>query len=256
MPATNRARSARSEPAKLQRLYINIDHVATLRQARRGDEPDPVAAARVCEDAGADGITAHLREDRRHIQDRDIQQLAKTVRTVLNLEMACTDEMIGIAAALHPHQATLVPERREEVTTEGGLDLTRDPERLRDGVARLNAAGIRSSLFIDPEERAVEASRMLGAVAVELHTGAYSHHPGDTKQLQALQRSARLAAELGLAVHAGHGLTVANVGPVAGIPEIEELNIGHSVVSRAVFVGLEEAVRELRRVMDAARRSS
>jgi pyridoxine 5-phosphate synthase len=239
-----------------QRLYINVDHVATVRQARRGDEPDPVAAARLCEDSGADGITAHLREDRRHIQDEDIRQLASVVRTVLNLEMACTDEMLGIATELRPHQVTLVPERREEITTEGGLDLTREPARLREGIARLNAAGIRTSLFIGPDERAVETSRELGAVAIELHTGAYAHHPGDAAALRALRDAARAGARLGLAVHAGHGLAIHNVEPIARIPEIEELNIGHSVVSRAIFVGLAAAVRELRDVMDSARASS
>lgn len=239
-----------------QRLYINIDHVATVRQARRGDEPDPVAAARLCEDAGADGITAHLREDRRHIQDRDVERLAREVRTVLNLEMACTDEMIGIATRLRPHQATLVPERREEITTEGGLDVMRDPARIRAGIARLNAAGIRTSLFIAPESRAVQTAHELGAVAIELHTGTYAHHPNDAAALEALRAAARLGASIGLAVHAGHGLTVTNVEPIARISEIEELNIGHSVVSRAIFIGLHAAVRELRDVMDSARASS
>jgi len=239
-----------------QRLYINIDHVATLRQARRGDEPDPVDAARRCEDAGADGITAHLREDRRHIQDRDVERLAGEVRTVLNLEMACTEEMIAIALRLKPHQVSLVPERREEVTTEGGLDVTQNSARIRDGVARLNAANIRTSLFIVPDERTVEASREAGAHAIELHTGNFAHHPGDAAPLRALATAAKLGAKLGLAVHAGHGLTVRNVAPIARIPEVEELNIGHSVVSRAIFVGLEEAVRELRKVMDSARASS
>jgi pyridoxine 5-phosphate synthase len=242
--------------ANRQRLYINIDHVATVRQARRGDEPDPVAAARLCEDAGADGITAHLREDRRHIQDADVERLARDVRTVLNLEMACTDEMIGIALRLRPHQVTLVPERREEITTEGGLDVSRDPKRIANGLERLNNAGIRTSLFIAPDERAVRASRDLGAAAIELHTGQYAHHPADRSMLQALRTSSRLGAELGLAVHAGHGLTVRNTAPVAAIPEVEELNIGHSVVSRAIFHGLERAVRELRDVMDSARASS
>jgi pyridoxine 5-phosphate synthase len=238
------------------RLYINIDHVATIRQARRGTAPDPVAAARVCEEAGADGITAHLREDRRHIQDADVEALARSVRTVLNLEMACTDEMLAIALRLKPHQVSLVPERREEITTEGGLDVSHEPRRLRDGIERLNAAGIRTSLFIAPDERAVRGSRDLGAAAIELHTGAYAHHPGAPAELRALQEAAALGRSIGLAVHAGHGLTVANVGPVARIPEIEELNIGHSVVSRAVFVGIAEAVRELRKVMDSARQSS
>ena len=239
-----------------QRLYINVDHVATVRQARRGDSPDPVAAAVVCERAGADGITAHLREDRRHIQDDDIERLATNVTTVLNLEMACTDEMLAIAERLKPHQVTLVPERREEITTEGGLDVSRDRARLMDGLARMNAAGIRTSLFIDPDERAVEDSRELGAVAIELHTGRYCHAPGEPGTLRALQSAARRGPSIGLSVHAGHGLTVGNVGPVAVIPEIEELNIGHSVVSRALFVGLAEAVRELRAAMDAARRRS
>jgi pyridoxine 5-phosphate synthase len=239
-----------------QRLYINVDHVATVRQARRGSEPDPVEAARLCEDAGADGITAHLREDRRHIQDHDIELLAKRVRSVLNLEMALTDEMLTIAMGVGPYAVSLVPEKREEVTTEGGLDVTHDAKRLAAGIDRLNAAGIKTSLFINPDERAIRASKDLGAAAVELHTGTYAHHPGDSGTLKALQQGAELAAKLGLAVHAGHGLTVANVGPIAAIPEIEELNIGHSVVSRAIFIGIEEAVRELRRVMDSARGSS
>ena len=236
-----------------QRLYINIDHVATLRQARRGHEPDPVLAAVACERAGADGITAHLREDRRHIQDDDIARLGTSVTTVLNLEMACTDEMLAIATRLRPHQVTLVPERREEITTEGGLDVTRDTRRIADGLARLKDAGIRTSLFIAPDRDAVERSHALGAVAIELHTGQYAHASRNPVTLNALRESARQGAALGLAVHAGHGLTVDNVGPVAAIPEIEELNIGHSVVSRAIFVGLDEAVRELRRAMDAAR---
>jgi pyridoxine 5-phosphate synthase len=248
-------RSAGNPPAH-QRLYINVDHVATVRQARRGDVPDPVAAARLCEDAGADGITAHLREDRRHIQDGDVERLASDVRTVFNLEMACTDEMIRIAVRLRPHQVTLVPERREEITTEGGLDVSHDVPRLRDGIARLNDAGIRTSLFIAPDAQAVERSRELGAVAIELHTGTYAHHPDDANPLRALQDSAALGARLGLAVHAGHGLTVTNVPPVARVLEIEELNIGHSIVSRAIFIGLRDAVREMRDVMDSARRSS
>lgn len=246
----------RSAVLKRQRLYINIDHVATVRQARRGSEPDPVAAARICERAGADGITAHLREDRRHIQDVDIERLATEVTTVLNLEMACTAEMIALATRLRPHQVTLVPERREEITTEGGLDVSRDVGRLRDGIGKLNDAGIRTSLFIAPHRDDVERSRELGVAAIELHTGAYSHATGDSQMLKELQESSRLGANLELAVHAGHGLTVQNVWPVAAIPEIEELNIGHSVVSRAIFVGLAEAVRELRDVMDEARASS
>ncbi len=239
-----------------QRLYINIDHIATLRQARRSEYPDPVEGALLCERAGADGITAHLREDRRHIQDRDVERLATAVSTVLNLEMACTDEMVAIALRLAPHQVTLVPERREEITTEGGLDVTHDRARLADGIARLNAAGIRTSLFIGPDLAAVDRSRELGAAAIELHTGQYAHAPKSAPTLAALRDAARHGASIGLAVHAGHGLTVDNVGPIAAIPEIEELNIGHSVVARAVFVGLADAVRELRRAMDAARASS
>jgi len=236
-----------------QRLYVNIDHVATIRQARRADEPDPVAAALVCEEAGADGITAHLREDRRHIQDRDVERLAASVRTVLNLEMAATTEMIAIASRLKPHQVTFVPERREEITTEGGLDVGQHPTVLAQAIARLRDAGIRVSLFIDPEGAAVERSRALGADAIELHTGRYAHHPGDAGPLAALRAAAALGAGQGLAVHAGHGLTVRNVGPVASVPEIEELNIGHSIVSRAVFSGIAEAVREMREAMRRGR---
>lgn len=241
---------------KRQRLYINIDHIATLRQARRATFPDPVEGALLCERAGADGITAHLREDRRHIQDDDIERLATSVTTVLNLEMACTDEMLGIAERLRPFQVTLVPERREEITTEGGLDLTHDRSRTAAGIARLNAAGIRTSLFIGPDLATVDDSLALGAVAIELHTGRYANAPGDPATLAALSDAARHGASIGLAVHAGHGLTTDNVAPIAAIPEIEELNIGHSVVSRAVFVGLATAVRELRTAMDAARRPS
>jgi pyridoxine 5-phosphate synthase len=236
-----------------QRLYINIDHVATVRQARRSTEPDPVAAAVECEAAGADGITAHLREDRRHIQDDDIHRLAASVQTVLNLEMACTPEMLDIATTLRPHQVTLVPERREEITTEGGLDLSRSPRELAAGIARLIGAGVRTSLFIDPTPDAVRASRDLGAQAVELHTGQYHHHSGDPRTLQALSDAAREGSALGLAVHAGHGLTVGNVRPVAAIPEIEELNIGHAIVARAIMIGIAAAVREMHAAMQAGR---
>ncbi len=241
--------------AKQQRLYINIDHVATLRQARRGDEPDPVEAASVCERAGADGITAHLREDRRHMQDADIEKLRKSVRTYFNLEMACVAEMLEIARRLKPEQVTLVPERREEITTEGGLDITSDPARVRNAVEALIDAGIRVSLFIDPTRAAVEQSKKLGVPAIELHTGSYSHHPDSEASLDALRDSSRRAADLGLAVHAGHGLNLRNVAAVAAIPEIEELNIGHSIISRAVFVGLDRAVREMGEAMRAARSS-
>jgi len=241
--------------AKQQRLYINIDHVATLRQARRGAEPDPVEAASLCEAAGADGITAHLREDRRHIQDADIQGLKAKVRTYFNLEMACVAEMVELARRIKPEQVTLVPERREEITTEGGLDIIRDPSRIANAIASLNDAGIRVSLFIDPTRVAVEQSKKLGVAAIELHTGTYSHHPESAQTIEALRDSARRGADLGIAVHAGHGLTVKNVGPVAAIPEIEELNIGHSVISRAVFIGLDRAVKEIHEAMRAARSS-
>ena len=241
--------------AKQQRLYINIDHVATLRQARRGVEPDPVEAAIACEAAGADGITAHLREDRRHIQDADIERLKKSVSTYFNLEMACVAEMLELARRLKPQQVTLVPERREEITTEGGLDITTDPARIRNAIDALSDAGIRVSLFIDPTRAAIEQSKKLGVPAIELHTGNYSHRPKSDATIEALRDSARRGADLGLAVHAGHGLTVRNVGPVASIPEIEELNIGHSIISRAVFVGIDRAVKEMREAMSAARSS-
>ena len=234
------------------RLYINIDHIATVRQARRGAEPVPVHAVPICERAGADGITAHLREDRRHIQDADIDAIA-TAATEFNLEMACTPEMITLAERLRPLEVTLVPEKRQEITTEGGLAVAANAAALQDALRRLRAAGIKTSLFIDPDRDSITRSRDLGAHAVELHTGTYAHAPGDGAPLDALREGARLAASIGLAVHAGHGLTTSNVGPIAAIPEVEELNIGHHVISRAIFVGLEQAVRELRRAMDAAR---
>jgi pyridoxine 5-phosphate synthase len=241
--------------AKQQRLYINIDHVATLRQARRGQYPDPVEAALVCERAGADGITAHLREDRRHIQDLDVNRLKKSVTTYFNLEMACVAEMLELARRIKPEQVTLVPERREEVTTEGGLDILSDPSLIQNAIDALSDAGIRVSLFIDPAPAAIDQSKRLGVPAIELHTGTYSLSPDTTSPLEALRDCARRASELGLAVHAGHGLNLQNVGPVAAIPEVEELNIGHSVVARAVFVGLGTAVKEMREAMDAARSS-
>jgi pyridoxine 5-phosphate synthase len=238
------------------RLYINIDHVATLRQARKTDEPDPVAAALLCQTAGADGITAHLREDRRHIQDHDAERLHAAVH-VFNLELATSPDVVDLACRLQPYQATLVPERREEITTEGGLDLSRPNPRLRESIRRLEQAGIRVSLFIDPDTPSLDAAKDLGVPAVELHTGRYSHswRTGHTA-LDELHRAAAYAAEMGLFVHAGHGLTYSNVAPVAAIREIEELNIGHSVVSRALMVGMQEAVTEMRRAMtDSARRS-
>jgi pyridoxine 5-phosphate synthase len=238
---------------KKLRLCVNIDHIATLRQARRESFPDPVEGAAICEAIGVDGITAHLREDRRHIQDDDVRRLATSVKSTFNLEIACTDEMLAIAESVRPHQVMFVPERRQEITTEGGLDVARDRDRLRDGIARMQAAGIPTSLFIDARRDAIDESRTLGTTSIELHTGPYVHKVHDPDKLTALIDSARYGVSLGLEVHAGHGLRTDNVGPVAAIPEIEELHIGHSVVSRAVFVGLAEAVRELRAAMNAAR---
>jgi pyridoxine 5-phosphate synthase len=230
------------------RLYVNIDHVATLREARQTDEPDPVQAAAACERAGADGITVHLREDRRHIQDADVTALARSVRTVLNLELGAHAEIVRLATRLKPppFQATLVPEKRREITTEGGLALRRGDRRLQGAIGRLKDAGIRVSLFIDPSLRTIDIAQALGVPAIELHTGRYAHtwRRGDTA-LRELRRAAAHAKQIGLAVHAGHGLTYQNVQPVAAIPEIEELNIGHSIVSNAVFWGLEEAVRRM-----------
>ena len=239
--------------AKHQRLFINVDHVATIRQARRAEEPDPVAAALVCEEAGADGITAHLREDRRHIQDADMERLASSIGTMLNFEMAMSDSIVDLAIRLKPHEAMIVPEGRQEVTTEGGLDVSHDPARLSRVIQRFKDVGVRCVLFIDPELDAVSRSRDIGADAVELHTGRYAHHPNDPETIGALHRAAAHGVKLGLSVHAGHGLTLANVGAVARIPEVEELSIGHSIISRSVFVGLGEAVREMRRAIDSAR---
>lgn len=235
------------------RLYINIDHVATVRQARRTDEPDPVEAAALCEAAGADGITVHLREDRRHIQDHDVERLAGQVR-VLNLELATSEDVVAFACRLRPYQATFVPERREEVTTEGGLDLSRPNPRLRETIRRLEEAGARVSLFVDPDRAALDAAKDLGVPAVELHTGRYAHgwRAGDAS-LDQLRLASRHAADMGLFVHAGHGLTYLNVVPVARIPEIEELNIGHSVVSRAVMTGMHAAVADMRHLVKGAR---
>jgi pyridoxine 5-phosphate synthase len=232
------------------RLYINIDHVATVREARKTDEPDPVAAALLCQDAGADGITAHLREDRRHIQDHDVERLAAAAR-VLNLELATSPDVVDLTCRLRPYQATLVPERRQEITTEGGLNLQQSPALLRQTIRRLDQSGIRVSLFIDPDLPTLDAAKDLGVPAVELHTGRYAHTWRDSDgALEQLRRASAYAANMGVAVHAGHGLTYANVAPVAAIPEIEELNIGHSVVSRAVMVGMRAAVVEMRRAME------
>jgi pyridoxine 5-phosphate synthase len=234
------------------RLYVNIDHVATLRQARRTDEPDPSAAAALCIAAGADGITVHLREDRRHIQDRDVERLRPAV-PVLNLELATSADIVELACRLRPYQATIVPERREEITTEGGLDLRRTGERLRYTLRRLDEAGIRVSLFVNPDLAALDAAKDLGVPAVELHTGRYSHGWRESDAaLEELRRAARHAADMGLAVHAGHGLTYLNVAPVARIPEIEELNIGHSIMSRAILAGMQPAVAEMLALVKSA----
>jgi pyridoxine 5-phosphate synthase len=236
-------------------LGVNIDHVATLRQARRGHSPDPVHAALAAEMAGADSVTLHLREDRRHIQDADVRALRPRLTTRMNLEMAVTDELLAIAAEVRPADACLVPERRAEITTEDGLDVTAQPARLREASAHLKRAGVRVALFIDPDPRQIEAALKVGAAVVELHTGAYAHAVGAAAatELERLRAAARLAASLGLAVHAGHGLNYHNVGPVAALPELEELNIGHAIIAQAVFVGLPAAVREMKRLMLEAR---
>ena len=241
------------------RLGVNIDHVATVRQARRGREPDPVWAVVAAELGGADQITLHLREDRRHIQDHDLRRVLETASVPVNLEMAVTAEMIAIARDSRPAAATLVPERREEITTEGGLGVEGRVEEIRAAVASLKEAGLRVSLFVDPEIRQVEAAAQTGAHAVELHTGAYCEAWGSIRERRELERlceAATRARGAGLSVHAGHGLTVRNVGPVARIPEVEELNIGHAIVGRAIFVGLQRAVEEIKEIVlrESARR--
>ena len=238
------------------RLGVNIDHVATLRNARGGSAPDPLRAARIVVQAGADGVTAHLREDRRHISDDDIRRLKTEIDLPLNMEMAATEEMVALALKHRPHAACIVPERREEVTTEGGLDVVRHAPRVRGAVERLAGAGIRVSLFVDPDEAQLRATADAGAAAVELHTGDYANARAPAAiaaELDRLRAAARTAAGLGLEVHAGHGLTVANVGPVAAIPEIVELNIGHSIVGRAILVGMAAAVREMKDAIARAR---
>jgi pyridoxine 5-phosphate synthase len=234
------------------RLHINIDHVATLRNARGTLYPDPIFAAGLCELAGADGITAHLREDRRHMRDADIERLRASLNTVLNLEMAATDEMIGIAERVRPDVITLVPERREELTTEGGLDVLATRAAVEKIARRARARGIKLSLFIAADAAQLEASRDLGAQQIELHTGEYAHARGAERveALSRLARGARLARQLGLEVAAGHGLTRDNVGAVTAIPEIEELNIGHAIIADAVLVGLERAVRDMRTAIE------
>jgi pyridoxine 5-phosphate synthase len=237
-------------------LGVNIDHVATLRQARGIRYPDPLLAALLAEQSGADSITLHLREDRRHIQDRDVRIFKGALQTRMNLEMAATSEMLKIATELQPEDVCLVPERRNEITTEGGLDVSGQESTLREACAQLTRAGIRVSLFIDPDEKQIDSAVQSGAPVIELHTGAYADKEGpeQARELKRLIAAARYAASKGLVVNAGHGLHYHNVQPVAAIPEIAELNIGHAIVARAVFEGLAAAVREMKRLMLAARR--
>jgi pyridoxine 5-phosphate synthase len=236
-------------------LGVNIDHIATVRQVRRGRYPDPVLAALICEQAGADSITLHLREDRRHIQDRDVERLRECLQTHMNLELAATPAMVEIACRLRPADVCLVPERREELTTEGGLDLARTGPAVGAAIERLSAAGVRVSLFIDPVPAAIESAARLGAPVIELHTGAYAESEGALRaeRLHELAAAARTASAAGLVVNAGHGLHYHNVLEVARIPEIVELNIGHAIVARALFSGLPEAVREMKRLLRSAR---
>jgi pyridoxine 5-phosphate synthase len=236
-------------------LGVNIDHVATLRQARRARYPDPLHAALIAEAAGADSITLHLREDRRHIQDRDVFAMREALQTRMNLEMAVTEEMIRNALKVKPQDACLVPESRQEVTTEGGLDVLGQSGRVQDAVAALSAAGIRVSLFIDPDAGQIEAARRAGAPVIELHTGAYADAAGGARarEFERLRDAAKLAASLGLTVNAGHGLNYHNVEPIAAIPEIIELNIGHSIVARSIIDGLAKAVGDMKALMRRAR---
>jgi len=239
-------------------LGVNVDHVATLRQARRTTYPDPVFAALVAEQAGADSITIHLREDRRHIQDRDVRMCKEALQTRLNLEMAATEEMVKIALDVRPPDCCLVPERREEVTTEGGLDVAGHEDALRSICARLGDAGIRVSLFIDPDTRQLDAARNVGAPVVELHTGAYAEAQGERREheFKRIQEAAHYGQSIGLTVHAGHGLHYHNVQPIAALAPIVELNIGHSIIARAVITGMREAVAEMKRLMLEARARS
>jgi pyridoxine 5-phosphate synthase len=237
------------------RLGVNVDHVATVRQARRAQVPDPVEAALLAEKAGADGITVHLREDRRHIQERDVELLRERLKTKLNLEMAVTPAMVAFAETLRPADACFVPEKREELTTEGGLDIVAHRRKIQDSVKRLQDRGIHVSLFVDPEEKQIETSREVGADAVEVHTGTYCNAAGAgrEKERRTVASAVSLAHRLGLEVHAGHGLDYENVLPIAGIHEIVELNIGHSIIARAVVVGIEQAVREMKALLKKAR---
>jgi len=240
----------------MPRLHVNIDHVATLRQARRSEEPDPVSAASICELAGADGITVHLREDRRHIQDRDVLILRKTIKTLLNLEMALTEEIIEVALNIVPNQVCIVPEKRQELTTEGGLDVAGSAQALEAAIPRFKEAGIEVSLFVDPMPEPIEAAAQIEADFIELHTGSYANAStpkGRKSELDRLATSAQYAESLGLRVNAGHGLDYRNVLPIAQIPQIEELNIGYSIICRSVYVGLDQAVREMQdRILAAA----
>jgi pyridoxine 5-phosphate synthase len=237
------------------RLGVNVDHVATVRQARGGDNPDPVRAAILAQLAGADGITAHLREDRRHISDEDIARLSTALKIPLNLEMAATDEMAAIALKHLPHAACIVPEKREERTTEGGIDAAGQHNRLKSIVAALGAAHIRVSMFIEPDRRQLDASKLLGAPVVELHTGAYANASGTEREklLEKIREAAVYGDRIGLEIHAGHGLTYDNVKPIAAIPQIRELNIGHFLIGEAMFVGLDASIRKMRSLMDEAR---
>jgi pyridoxine 5-phosphate synthase len=236
-------------------LGVNIDHVATLRQARRARYPDPLYAALVAEEAGADSITLHLREDRRHIQDRDVVAMRTALQTRMNLEMAVTDEMVRVALDVRPQDTCFVPESRQEVTTEGGLDVLGQSARVRDAVAALAGAGIRVSLFIDPDQAQIEEARRVGAPVIELHTGAYADAAGGARarEFERLRTAAKMAASLGLTVNAGHGLNYHNVEPIAAIPEIIELNIGHSIVARSIIDGLAKAVGDMKALMRRAR---
>jgi pyridoxine 5-phosphate synthase len=236
-------------------LGVNIDHVATLRQARGVAYPDPLLAALLAEQSGADSITLHLREDRRHIQDRDVRLFKEALQTRMNLEMAATAEMLKIAADIKPEDVCLVPEKRTEVTTEGGLDVLGQLSQLTDACSQLRAAGVRVSLFVDPDRKQIDAALQAGAPVIELHTGAYAEHAGEAqgRELARIADAARHAQSLGLVVNAGHGLHYHNVQAVAAVPEIVELNIGHSIVARAVFIGFEAAVREMKRLMVASR---
>ena len=239
------------------RLGVNVDHVATVRQARRAEVPDPVAAALLAEKAGADGITVHLREDRRHIQERDVERLREQAATKINLEMAVTPAMVAYAEKIRPHDACFVPEKREELTTEGGLDVVAHKIKVRDAVKKLQDRGIQVSLFIDPAQTQIETAKEVGADAIEIHTGAYCNVAMATRQreLAAIADAAALARRLGLEVHAGHGLDYGNVLPIAKIPEIVELNIGRSIIARAVIVGIEQAVREMKELLNRVRES-